>query len=78
MYKKGIGSIFPNLAKLAASRQSELRSYGALRHWPEPRKELSFFGKGRVCQKPTGLEIGTTAPQSAASGAASGAAMAGP
>ena len=40
-------------------RQSELRSYGAWRRWPESRKELSFLCKERVCLKPTGKEIGT-------------------
>ena len=73
MYKKGIGSIFPNLeAEVAASRLSELQSYGARRRWTQPREELSFLCKGRVCLKPTGLEIG------AVSGVASGAALAGP
>ena len=55
--------MFPNLkAELAASRRSELRSYGARRRWPEPLEELSFLCKGWVCLKLTGSELGTAAP----------------
>ena len=42
-------------------RWSELRSYGSRKRRPEPWEELSFLCKGRVCLKPTGSEIGTSA-----------------
>ena len=46
-WSKGNRVNIPNLkAELAASRQSELRSYGAPRCWLEPGEELSFLCKG--------------------------------